>query len=108
MVCGALASATEGPLVPSPRSISPPVQHMRRRACSGRSPLPAAELAFPWRGPVLARVPPLLVPCCASCHFEHTFYYVSMRVEYREEPCRTAISKVEGMPFRWSLNPFTG
>jgi DNA repair photolyase len=31
-----------------------------------------------------------------------------MRAEYREEPCRTAISKVEGMPFRWSLNPYTG
>jgi DNA repair photolyase len=31
-----------------------------------------------------------------------------MRVEYREEPCRAAISRVEGMPFRWSLNPYTG
>jgi DNA repair photolyase len=31
-----------------------------------------------------------------------------VRVEYREEPCRTAISKVAGMPFRWSLNPYTG
>ena len=31
-----------------------------------------------------------------------------MRAEYREEPCRSAISHVEGMPFRWSLNPYTG
>ena len=28
--------------------------------------------------------------------------------EYREEPCRTALNKVTGMPFRWSLNPYTG
>src|SRR6188472_2702262 len=31
-----------------------------------------------------------------------------MRPVYREEPCRTAISRVTGMPFRWSLNPYTG
>ncbi len=31
-----------------------------------------------------------------------------MRVEYREEPCRTALNEVRGMPFRWSLNPYTG
>lgn len=31
-----------------------------------------------------------------------------MRVEYREEPCRTALNPVKGMPFRWSLNPYTG
>ena len=28
--------------------------------------------------------------------------------EYREEPCRTALNKVTGMAFRWSLNPYTG
>jgi DNA repair photolyase len=28
--------------------------------------------------------------------------------EYREEPCRTALNKVTGMPFRWSLNPYMG
>ena len=27
---------------------------------------------------------------------------------YREEPCRTALNKVKGMPFAWSLNPYTG
>jgi DNA repair photolyase len=31
-----------------------------------------------------------------------------MRVEYREEPCRTALNAVKGMGFRWSLNPYMG
>ena len=31
-----------------------------------------------------------------------------MGVEYREEPCRSAINKVKGMSFKWSLNPYTG
>ena len=31
-----------------------------------------------------------------------------MRVEYREEPCRSALNRVRGMPFRWSLNPYMG
>lgn len=31
-----------------------------------------------------------------------------MRVEYREEPCRAALHHVKGMPFGWSLNPYTG
>jgi len=31
-----------------------------------------------------------------------------MVVEYREEPCRSALNRVEGMDFRWSLNPYTG
>ncbi|MFL5776818.1 MAG: radical SAM protein, partial [Chloroflexota bacterium] len=31
-----------------------------------------------------------------------------MAVEYREEPCRTAINRVGGMPFKWSLNPYMG
>ena len=31
-----------------------------------------------------------------------------MRVEYREEPCRTALNPVQGMGFRWSLNPYMG
>ena len=28
--------------------------------------------------------------------------------EYREDPCRSALSKVTGMSFRWSLNPYAG
>ena len=31
-----------------------------------------------------------------------------MRVTYREEPCRSALNRVKGMPFAWSLNPYTG
>ena len=29
-------------------------------------------------------------------------------VEYRLEPCKTALNKTVGMPFRWSLNPYMG
>ena len=36
------------------------------------------------------------------------FYSAVMRVEYREEPCRTALNRVKGMPFAWSLNPYSG
>ena len=28
--------------------------------------------------------------------------------EYREEPCRSALNRVKGMPFDWSLNPYMG
>ena len=31
-----------------------------------------------------------------------------MQVEYREEPCRSALNRVKGMPFDWSLNPYMG
>jgi DNA repair photolyase len=30
------------------------------------------------------------------------------RTEYREEPCRSALNRVKGMPFKWSLNPYMG
>jgi DNA repair photolyase len=36
------------------------------------------------------------------------FYDVPMRVEYREEPCRSALNRVKGMAFEWSLNPYMG
>jgi DNA repair photolyase len=36
------------------------------------------------------------------------FYHPEMAVEYREEPCRSALNRVKGMPFGWSLNPYTG
>jgi DNA repair photolyase len=29
-------------------------------------------------------------------------------VEYREEPCRSALNRVKGMRFNWSLNPYMG
>ena len=31
-----------------------------------------------------------------------------MRATYREEPCRTALNRVTGMGFGWSLNPYMG
>src|SRR3954470_22129174 len=31
-----------------------------------------------------------------------------MRPLYREEPCRSALNRVTGTSFRWSLNPYTG
>jgi DNA repair photolyase len=31
-----------------------------------------------------------------------------VRTEYREEPCRSALNRVRGMPFAWSLNPYMG
>jgi DNA repair photolyase len=31
-----------------------------------------------------------------------------MRPIYREESCKSALNRVSGMPFAWSLNPYTG
>jgi DNA repair photolyase len=31
-----------------------------------------------------------------------------MRGNYREEPCRSALNRVKGMRFKWSLNPYMG
>jgi DNA repair photolyase len=36
------------------------------------------------------------------------FYTQGMLVEYREEPCKSALNRVTGMPFSWSLNPYMG
>ena len=35
-------------------------------------------------------------------------YTVRMAPEYREEPCRSALNRVKGMRFNWSLNPYMG
>jgi len=32
----------------------------------------------------------------------------AMKPEYREEPCRSALNRVTGMAFDWSLNPYMG
>jgi DNA repair photolyase len=32
----------------------------------------------------------------------------TMRTEYREEPCKSALNRVKGMRFGWSLNPYMG
>ncbi len=31
-----------------------------------------------------------------------------MEVEYLEQPCKSALNAVRGMPFKWSLNPYSG
>jgi DNA repair photolyase len=36
------------------------------------------------------------------------FYHRHVGVEYREEPCRSAMNRVKGMGFGWSLNPYMG
>ena len=36
------------------------------------------------------------------------FYTPGVQVEYREEPCKSALNRVSGMPFSWSLNPYMG
>jgi DNA repair photolyase len=36
------------------------------------------------------------------------FYAIAVRVEYREEPCKSALNPVKGMGFKWSLNPYMG
>ena len=47
-------------------------------------------------------------PTLSLPSYEHMFYPGAMRVEYRIEPCRSALTQVKGMPFRWSLNPYMG
>jgi DNA repair photolyase len=36
------------------------------------------------------------------------FYTPVVRAEYRLEPCKSALNRVRGMSFRWSLNPYMG
>src|SRR5947199_9753681 len=36
------------------------------------------------------------------------FYAVEVGVEYREEPCKSALNPVKGMGFKWSLKPYMG
>jgi DNA repair photolyase len=36
------------------------------------------------------------------------FYTHGVRAEYREEPCKSALNRVKGMMFAWSLNPYMG
>jgi DNA repair photolyase len=35
-------------------------------------------------------------------------YNARMAPEYREDPCRSALNRVKGMRFKWSLNPYMG
>ena len=42
------------------------------------------------------------------CQSTQQMYSSWVRAEYREEPCRSALNRVAGMPFPWSLNPYMG
>src|SRR5580765_5020127 len=50
----------------------------------------------------------LAEPPAGAPRYERVFYTPAMRAEYREEPCRSALNRVRGMPFAWSLNPYMG
>src|SRR5262245_16924602 len=41
-------------------------------------------------------------------HIPNRCIVVGMRPSYRKEPCKGALNRVSGMPFAWSLNPYTG
>lgn len=45
---------------------------------------------------------------CPQTALEHGGYNPTVHPEYREEPCRSALNRVQGMPFQWSLNPYMG
>ncbi len=53
-----------------------------------------------WRGRNLAH--------CPLVQSIHLRYPSRMPVEYRLEPCRSALNRVTGMPFKWTLNPYMG
>src|SRR5881296_169338 len=42
------------------------------------------------------------------CRAAPPFRIGLMRSLYVEEPCRSALNRVQGMDFKWSLNPYTG
>src|SRR5262245_61712978 len=48
------------------------------------------------------------MPGSTSTNVCSVSFAASMRTEYREEPCRSALNRVQGMPFKWSLNPYMG
>src|SRR5581483_683780 len=84
----------------------------RARAAGGPRRLP--RRARPRRQPGRRDVLALLQPAgqrrrvASLAAHERTFYSAEVRIEYREEPCRTALNRVRGMPFAWSLNPYMG
>src|SRR3954468_8525756 len=49
-----------------------------------------------------------MIPGSTSTNVCSLSLAASMRVEYREEPCRNALNRVQGMAFKWSLNPYMG
>src|SRR6187402_2660090 len=70
----------------------------RPGAAGGRTRCIAAAILDPVRDPRQSRL----------VSIERMFYPREMRVDYRIEPCKSALTQVRGMPFRWSLNPYMG
>src|SRR3954453_5483729 len=48
------------------------------------------------------------MPGSTSTNIRSLPFTTSMRAEYREEPCRPALNRGQGMGFQWSLNPYMG
>src|SRR5207248_5489782 len=45
----------------------------------------------------------------ALAYVERLFYDLAMAyVQYIEVPCKSALNRVRGMPFKWSLNTYRG
>jgi hypothetical protein len=60
----------------------------------------------PWAGTGHARFPATYRWIDST---EQTFYSGDVgRVTYTEILCKTALNRVQGMPFKWSLNPYVG
>src|SRR5437868_4390766 len=84
-----------------PRPVSTsvhPSSPRRRKQCTWRGPLGSGSVTRRTPGPTSAGVANVCSISLAT----------GMSVEYREEPCRSALNRVRGMPFEWSLNPYMG
>src|SRR5947209_3331105 len=72
---------------------------------------PRSRKQWTWRGPVGSGSVRRRIPGSTSTGVANVCsvsFDTRMRVEYREEPCRSALNRVKGMGFQWSLNPYMG
>jgi len=44
----------------------------------------------------------------AACRMIEQTFYMPGRVRFIESECKSALTRVQGMPFQWSLNPYRG
>ena len=58
-----------------------------------------------WRREVRYQIAFILHTCAPRCF---PLSMSAMSAELRLEPCRSALNRVTGMPFAWSLNPYMG
>jgi DNA repair photolyase len=64
-------------------------------------PFPCAD-----RAPTIAKLPGLIG--IAAMAERAPLLEAKSRVEYRDIECRSILSKCEGMPFQWTINPYRG